>query len=149
VAESIEWFVADQAFLWSYDSAPRPPPSLSLSRQQVFHLSQSSCVLPVELIGERGGGRGAKSFDHMKALPSRQLIIQHSARLCNVQYASFRPKLYSTLTHRSTQYLKYFIDVYIYFYTSLLNYIETISHNYLLYFKKHWYCLNLFIQHAK
>ncbi len=36
-AESIEWFIEDQAFLRSYDSAPRPPPS-PLSRQQLVSL---------------------------------------------------------------------------------------------------------------
>ncbi len=48
-----------------------PPPRLS--RQQVFSLSQSSCLSPVELIltGEGGrGGVGAKSYDDEKALSS-------------------------------------------------------------------------------
>jgi hypothetical protein len=41
--ESIEGFIEDQAFLQSYDSAPRPPhPRHPLSRQQVASLSQSS-----------------------------------------------------------------------------------------------------------
>jgi hypothetical protein len=39
--ESIEGFIEDQAFLRSYDSAPRQPPS-PLSRQQVASLSHSS-----------------------------------------------------------------------------------------------------------
>ncbi len=50
----IESFLEDQAFLRSYDSAPRPPP-IPLSRQQVISFSQSSCVSPVELTDRRGG----------------------------------------------------------------------------------------------
>ncbi len=53
-AESSEWFIEDQAFLRSYDSAPRPPPPL----QQVASLSQSSFVSPVELTDLRFRGRG-------------------------------------------------------------------------------------------
>jgi hypothetical protein len=58
--ESIEWFIEDQAFLRSYDSAPRPPHYLlsPVSRQQVASLSQSSCVSPVELTDGKGGERG-------------------------------------------------------------------------------------------
>ncbi len=66
----------DQAFLRSEESAPRPPPS-SHSRPQHILLSQSSCVLPVELADGRGnekGGRGAKSYDHEIAWP----FINHS-----------------------------------------------------------------------
>ncbi len=47
VAESIEWFIKDQAFSASYDLAP--PPSPPLYRQQVVFFSQSSYVLPVGL----------------------------------------------------------------------------------------------------
>jgi hypothetical protein len=43
-----------QAFLRSYDSAPRPSPP-TLSCQQVASLAQSSCVSPVELTDGRGG----------------------------------------------------------------------------------------------
>ncbi len=54
-AESIEWFIEDQAFLLSYDLAPRPlPPPLSC--QQLVYLSQSSSVSPVELMPAMGGG---------------------------------------------------------------------------------------------
>ncbi len=38
-----------QAFLLSYDSAPRPSPLSPLSRQHVVYLSQSSCQSRVEL----------------------------------------------------------------------------------------------------
>ncbi len=56
----------DQAFLGSYDSAPRPPPPL----QQIVSLSQSSCVSPVQLTEGRvggGGGRGAESYERKEA----------------------------------------------------------------------------------
>jgi hypothetical protein len=64
--------IEDQAFSPSYDLV------LPLSRQQVFSLSQSSCVSPVELIDIRGGvwdGAGAKSYDDEKAWPSINLSI--------------------------------------------------------------------------
>jgi hypothetical protein len=49
---------------------PRPT-----SCQQLVSLSQSYCVLPVELAdGREGGGRGAKLNDRDKAFPS----INHS-----------------------------------------------------------------------
>ena len=53
--ESTERFIEDQAFLWSYDSAPRPPLPPS-----VPSLSESSCVSPGELADGRcvGGGVG-------------------------------------------------------------------------------------------
>jgi hypothetical protein len=58
--ESIEYFIEDQAFLRSYDSAPRQPPFLPpLSHQQVVSLSLSFCVSPAELTdGRRGEGVG-------------------------------------------------------------------------------------------
>ncbi len=70
IPETIERFVEDQAFLRSYDSAPRPPapshPSSPVS------LSQSSCVSTVKLTDDGGGrcGRGAKSWDRVKAWSS-------------------------------------------------------------------------------
>jgi hypothetical protein len=39
----------------AYDSAPRRKPQPPLSRQQVFSLSQSSCVSPVEFTDMREG----------------------------------------------------------------------------------------------
>ncbi len=54
-AESIEWFIEDQAFSSSYDLAFLPP---LLTRRHVVSLSQSSCVPPVKLTDGRGqGGR--------------------------------------------------------------------------------------------
>jgi hypothetical protein len=50
--ESIELLIEDQAFLRSYDLAPRPPPS-PISPQPIVSLSQSSCVSPVELTDGR------------------------------------------------------------------------------------------------
>ncbi len=58
------------AVVW-FGCSPTP-----LSRQQVFSLSQSSCVSPVKLTDGRGGGgwgrdgRGAKSYDREKACHS-------------------------------------------------------------------------------
>jgi hypothetical protein len=46
-------FIEHQALLQSYDLAPRQPSS---PRQQLASLSQSSCVLPVELTHGGGGG---------------------------------------------------------------------------------------------
>jgi hypothetical protein len=54
-------FIDEQTFSPSYNSAPTslPPPS---PVKQVVSLSQTSCVLPVELADERArGGGGAKS----------------------------------------------------------------------------------------
>jgi hypothetical protein len=50
------------------------PPFLPLSHQQVFFLSHSYCVSPVDLTERSGGGRGAKSYNREKAGPS----INHS-----------------------------------------------------------------------
>ncbi len=52
-----------------FGSTPAPLP---LCRQLHVSLSQSSCVSPIELTGEvgGGGGRGAESYDHKKAWPS-------------------------------------------------------------------------------
>ncbi len=63
-----EWFIEDQTFLRSKDSAPSPPPS-PLSRLQDVSLSQSSCVLS-DGRGRQGGGRGAELFDGEKIWPS-------------------------------------------------------------------------------
>jgi hypothetical protein len=65
--KSSECFIEDQAFLQSYDSAPRLPPP-PYSRQQVFSLSQSFCVSPLELEGD-GGGQVAKSTTARKPSP--------------------------------------------------------------------------------
>ncbi len=78
ISESIKLFIEDHAFLWSYDSVPRPPPFLP-SSQQLVSLSPSSCVSSVELTNGRWGeevglGRGAKSYDRNTAWPS----INHS-----------------------------------------------------------------------
>jgi hypothetical protein len=69
-AESIEWFIEEQAFSQLYDLAPPPPPP-PLSRQQVVSLSHSSRVSLVKLTDGRGGkgGGGAKW---------KRLFIQYS-----------------------------------------------------------------------
>jgi hypothetical protein len=77
-SESIEWFIEDQAFLLSYDSAPRPSPypSSPASKLSIF-LSLPVCrrsVLYWRGGGGAGDGRGAKSYDREKAWPS----INHS-----------------------------------------------------------------------
>ncbi len=78
--ETIEWFIEDQVFSRSYDSAPRPPfpplPSASCLSFSDF------CVSPVELTDEIGGeragwglgGKITKSYNREKAWPS----IHHS-----------------------------------------------------------------------
>ncbi len=66
-SESIKRFIEDQAFLRSYDSAPRPPPfNLLLPLTTCL----SSKVFLVELTDGRAGGRGANSYDSEKAWPS-------------------------------------------------------------------------------
>ncbi len=42
--ESIEWWLEDQAFLRSYDPAPRPPPSTPLPRASCLSFSVFLCV---------------------------------------------------------------------------------------------------------
>jgi hypothetical protein len=63
-SESIELFIKDQAFLWSYESAP-PHPLSPLSREQVVSLSQSSHVSPVELTDGRVGEWVGEEPNHM------------------------------------------------------------------------------------
>ncbi len=64
--------MGDQAFLRSYDSAPRPPPPLS--REHVVLSQSSSWVVDRSYLLEKGEGegegvgRGAKSYNHEKAL---------------------------------------------------------------------------------
>jgi hypothetical protein len=58
VPKSIELHTEDQAFLRSYDSAPRTPPSPSLS-SATCSLSHCSCVSPVAFTDGRGGKGGA------------------------------------------------------------------------------------------
>jgi hypothetical protein len=72
--ESIEWFIEDQIYLRSYDSAPRPPPPLPYSRHSsCFSFSVFLYMSPVDFTDRRGGGNGggAKSYDHEKARSSR------------------------------------------------------------------------------
>jgi hypothetical protein len=52
-----DWLIYRGAFLLSYDSAPRTPPS-PLSRQEIVSFSKSSFVSPVQFIDGRGGGGG-------------------------------------------------------------------------------------------
>jgi hypothetical protein len=64
VAEGIEWFIEDQAFLRSYDSAPRPPPPLPLTEASCLSFSVFLCVAGLAY-GRRGVGRGAwSSINH-------------------------------------------------------------------------------------
>ncbi len=74
--ESIEWFIENQAFLRSYDSAPRPPPlpSPSLVSKLSLFLSLSVCRRSGEVGSGRGGGLEAKAYDREKTWPS----INHS-----------------------------------------------------------------------
>ncbi len=73
--ESTEWFTEFQAFLLSYDSAPRPP-LYPLSRQQVVSLSQPSCVSPVEFTGG-GDGVGEEPNHTTARKPGPLHIIQY------------------------------------------------------------------------
>ncbi len=95
-SERIAWFIEGQAFLRSYDSAPKPISS-PLSHQQVASLSQSSCVSPVQLTDGRGGGggRGADSYDLKKAWPSVSCSI-----LSGIQYIEANVNKFSTLQSR-------------------------------------------------
>jgi hypothetical protein len=61
--------IEDQAFFWSYDWGPRPPPfSPSPFSNLSLSLSQSSCVSPIHLTDGRGGREGAgEEPNHMTA----------------------------------------------------------------------------------
>jgi hypothetical protein len=68
-AASIERYMEAQAFLRSYDSAPRPPPPSPshvsmLDRPHTGRLGKRDNLLTGE---GRGGGRGAESYDRKKA----------------------------------------------------------------------------------
>jgi hypothetical protein len=56
VPENIEWCREDQAFLQSYDSAPRPPPSFPAASYLSFSIFL--CVAGRSYRRERGGGSG-------------------------------------------------------------------------------------------
>ncbi len=62
VSESIEC-IEDQAFLRSYYSAPRPPPS-SLFRWKLVSLSHSACMSPGQLTEGRGGQGEGEEPNH-------------------------------------------------------------------------------------
>jgi hypothetical protein len=53
VAESIEWFIEDQALLRWHDSAPRPPPPLPLTSVSCLSFSVFLCVAGLAY-GRRG-----------------------------------------------------------------------------------------------
>ncbi len=120
LAESIDWFVEDQAFLRSYDSALRPPrrehrliyrgpsflsaprPPLSpLSRQQIVSLSQFVCrqfsILTVEGKGKKAWASINRSFNPLWFLLSTRTYI------CRVQNCVWRLPKYRPPTPLSTQ----------------------------------------------
>ncbi len=69
-ADSIEWFIEDQAFLLDFDSLPTRIPPSPVSKLSLFQ-SLPVCHQSSLLTGEGGGGgREAKSFDREKAWPS-------------------------------------------------------------------------------
>ncbi len=73
-AESIEWFILDQAFSLSYDLASLPPSPIS--RQQVVSLSQTSRVSPHRSNLRAGAGkreRGRRQF-----IRKRDLVLYKS-----------------------------------------------------------------------
>jgi len=69
--EAIERFIEAEAFLRSFDSAPRPPlpppplPVSKLDRRHTRRLRKRDDLLTGE--GGRGGRRGAESYDRKKA----------------------------------------------------------------------------------
>jgi len=74
LADNIDSFIEDQAFLPSYEMAPPPTFSPTVSKLSLF-LSLPVCRCSSLLTGEEGrGGRGAKSYVDEKALSS----INHS-----------------------------------------------------------------------
>jgi hypothetical protein len=79
------------AFLRSYDSAPRPPPS-TLSLVSDLSLSQSSCVSPVELADGRAGGGVGLEPNHM------------TARKPGPQYSLFPPPLSASIRKQHKQH---------------------------------------------
>ncbi len=105
-AESIEWFIEDQAFLQSNDSSPAWPTFYHspLSRHQAVSLSQSSFVSPVKLtVGRWGEGvGGARS---QISTPQESLALYKSFNIiwCMVYAAPFpnanlREHLFCTCT---------------------------------------------------
>ncbi len=84
--ESIEWYKEDHAFLWSYYSAPRPPPS-PLSHQQVVPLSQSSSVSPVGLTDGRGGKGMGEEPNHQIIRLRESLALRKSFNTLDGNYS--------------------------------------------------------------
>ncbi len=76
-AESIEWFIEDQAFLQSNDSASSPPPALhpSPAINLSLFLSLPVCRRSVGEMWEGVGGRGAKYQHREIAWPSINHLI--------------------------------------------------------------------------
>jgi hypothetical protein len=87
-AESIEcFFVDDQAFLKSYDSSHRPPPSpfpLQFPSARCLSFSVFLCVAGRACWWERRRGRGAKSYDHRKAWSSTNHSILSGGHIQNI-----------------------------------------------------------------
>ncbi len=99
--ESVERFIEDQAFLRSYDSAPRPPPS-PFSHQQVVSLSQSSCVTGQAYWrggggGGWGGGLRSKPYDSEKVWPSINHSILSANKSVKVSYSELAFAFYTFL----------------------------------------------------
>ncbi len=81
--ESIEWFMEDQAFLLSYDSAPGPPPSPSLPSANFLSSSVFPCVAGKAYWCGGWSERGAKSHNCEKAWsPINNSILSATGDFC-------------------------------------------------------------------
>ncbi len=71
--------------MWDHAFLLAPPPYAPFSRQQVFSLSQSSCVSPDELTGERGG--------RSQIIKSRESLVFYIS-FVTLWYSRFCPQHY-------------------------------------------------------
>ncbi len=95
--EIVEWFIEDQAFLRSYDSAPRPPPLPSTS---CLSFSVFKCVFGRAFWQERGEGR----MCNKKCQYARKMIkwqrdncVPASVKKCGKWYGSMWPGVWQTV----------------------------------------------------
>jgi hypothetical protein len=86
-SDNIEWFIEDQAFLRSYDSAPcPPPPNCSIPSASCLSFSIFLCITGRAVrLPAGGGGRTPKSYDSEKAWPS----LNHSVLFLSTPLSSF------------------------------------------------------------
>ncbi len=78
-SERIDWFIEDQAFFRSYDSAPRPPHSPpSPARKLPLFVSLPVCRMPTLLRGGGGGGAGVEPNHTISRKLGPLSIMQYS-----------------------------------------------------------------------